>query len=88
MGDSLSKDGAGTQALEKVPIGGYVDTAHAIQGDEERAKRTAAKCTNTSVTTIVGTGGAVCGLGRAGIIGGAAAGTAIEGAIARDHIHH
>ncbi|MCO5601997.1 hypothetical protein L7F22_056124 [Adiantum nelumboides] len=77
MGNTFDKDGPATQFCESLPVVGYVASmAHGIAGNEEHAKRAAAKCTNATVTTICTVGGGLLG-GPAGAMAGAAAGNAI-----------
>jgi hypothetical protein len=87
MGQEFSKDGRATKIAESIPIVGYgAATVHGIAGNDEHAKRAAAKCTNSTVTTastvaagLVGGPPAAMAAGAAG----AAAGTGIQHGISK-----
>eukprot|EP00486_Rosalina_sp_Unknown_P012168 CAMPEP_0201592078 /NCGR_PEP_ID=MMETSP0190_2-20130828/190070_1 /ASSEMBLY_ACC=CAM_ASM_000263 /TAXON_ID=37353 /ORGANISM="Rosalina sp." /LENGTH=442 /DNA_ID=CAMNT_0048050683 /DNA_START=1341 /DNA_END=2666 /DNA_ORIENTATION=- len=75
-----------TKMVEGVPVVGYLPAAaHLAKGDKDRAKRAAAKCTNSTVVTgvvvgavaaTVATGGAAAVAGAAGAGAAGAVGTA------------
>ncbi|EPZ31566.1 hypothetical protein O9G_000042 [Rozella allomycis CSF55] len=90
-GQAFSKDGVATKVCESIPVVGYAASAvHAIAGNEEHAKRAAAKCTSSTITAA----GAICGGGVGGVpaamLGASlmgVAGNAVEAEIAKNHIH-
>lgn len=75
-----------TKFAEGIPVIGYIPAAvHALAGNEDEARRAAAKSTNSAMVTAGGIGGFLVG-GPAGAVAGGAAGGAlgatIEGGIA------
>jgi hypothetical protein len=90
QGGCLGADGTITQIVEHVPFFGYgVSAAHAITGDESRAKRAAARCTNSNVVTsavvtagfsAAATGCAACGIAACASAGavGTLAGNSVQ----------
>jgi len=73
MGQEFSKDGQATKIIESIPVAGYIASAvHANAGNQEHAKRAAAKCTSSTLTTIGTVGGGILG-GPAGAMAGGAA---------------
>lgn len=90
MGQEFGKNGKVTKVCESIPIIGYVAAAaQGIAGNQDEAKRAAAKCTNGTMTLAGGiAGGIVAGPGGA-FLGAAAlkgAGIATEYGIGHNHI--
>lgn len=87
MGQEFSRDGRATKIAESVPIVGYDAAAvHGIAGNNEHAKRAAAKCTNSTATTAGSVaGGLVAGVpgAMAGGAAGAGAGTGIQHGVSK-----
>ena len=63
------RDGRATHLAESLPVAGYgVSALHALQGNQEHARRAAGRCTNSNL--------ALCG-GLVGGLGGGPAGAAL-----------